>query len=224
MSIWKTCEFKGCEHRFIPKGAISGRPVYCSRHIGLVVSPIPTLEELNKRFIEPRIAPLKEALERPGTIRCEQCNGNGYWNGGILCDDCRGAGRGAGVVAHPAPEQNGGLKFDTDKSRMDLIDGEAMEELAKVLTFGAKKYAEHNWRKGITLSRLLAALLRHAYAILRGEDTDEETGLPHAAHAMCCCMFLLWTMKHRRDMDDRFKHEMTASEVASRMKKLLEGK
>lgn len=113
----------------------------------------------------------------------------------------------------------GGLKFDTDKPRMDLIDGEAMEELAKVLTFGAKKYAEHNWRKGITLSRLLAALLRHAYAILRGEDTDEETGLPHAAHAMCCCMFLLWTMKHKPDMDDRWKKPMTKEDMLQLLKK-----
>lgn len=107
----------------------------------------------------------------------------------------------------------GGVKFDTDKPRMDLIDGEAMEELAKVLTFGAKKYAEHNWRKGITLSRLLAALLRHTFAMMRGEDTDEETGLPHAAHAMCCCMFLLWTMKHKPDMDDRYKRTFTTNEI-----------
>lgn len=101
--------------------------------------------------------------------------------------------------------QGGGVKFDTDKPRMDLIDPYAMEELAKVLTFGAKKYAPNNWRKGITLSRLFAAVLRHIFAMMRGEDLDPETGLSHAAHAMCCCMFIVWTNKYRWDMDDRYK-------------------
>lgn len=102
-------------------------------------------------------------------------------------------------------EQGHGMKFDQDKPRMDLLDAYATEELAKVLTFGAKKYAPHNWRKGISYARLIAAALRHIYAFARGEDFDEETGLPHPAHAMCCMMFLVWMMKERRDQDDRWK-------------------
>lgn len=98
-----------------------------------------------------------------------------------------------------------GQKFDADKPRMDLLDGYAIGELAKVLTFGAKKYAPHNWRKGITISRLVAALSRHVFAIISGEDKDPETGLDHAAHAMCCCMFLVWTMKNKPELDDRWK-------------------
>lgn len=101
-------------------------------------------------------------------------------------------------------EGDGGQKFDQDKPRMDLLDGYAMDELAKVLTFGAKKYAPHNWRKGITFSRLLAASARHLFAIMRGENKDEETGLDHAAHLMCCAMFLVWTAKYKPDMDDRY--------------------
>lgn len=102
-------------------------------------------------------------------------------------------------------DKSGGQKFDQDKPRMDLFDAYALEELAKVLTFGAKKYAPENWRKGITYGRLLAAALRHLFAIMRGEDADPETGLPHAAHLQCCAMFLTWTMKNRRDLDDRWK-------------------
>lgn len=98
-----------------------------------------------------------------------------------------------------------GLKFDAGKPRMDLVDADALEELARVLDFGAHKYAEHNWRKGIKLSRLLAAAGRHLFAIVRGEDKDPETGLQHAAHLMCCAMFLIWTIKHKPDMDDRWK-------------------
>lgn len=97
---------------------------------------------------------------------------------------------------------NEGIKLDQGKPMMDLLDPIAMEQLAKVLTFGAQKYAAHNWRKGIKQSRLLAALLRHTFAHLRGQNLDEESGLPHIAHAMCCCMFLLG-LADRQDLDDR---------------------
>lgn len=95
-----------------------------------------------------------------------------------------------------------GVKADDGKSRMDLLDPVALGVLAKVLTFGANKYAAHNWRKGIKQSRLIAALLRHVFAHLGGEDNDTESGLPHIAHAMCCCMFLLG-LADRKNLDDR---------------------
>lgn len=105
-----------------------------------------------------------------------------------------------------APEDmaKGGVKYDADKARMDLLDSYAIEQLAHVLGFGAKKYAAHNWRGGIAKSRLIAAALRHLFAYLRGEDKDPETGLSHAAHAMCCCMFLLG-LEHRTELDDRWR-------------------
>ena len=96
------------------------------------------------------------------------------------------------------------VKFDNNKPRMDLLDPRAMEELSKVLTFGAQKYAPHNWRKGLHKSRLIGAALRHLFAYLGGQDNDPETGLSHAAHAMCCCMFILG-LEHRSDLDDRPK-------------------
>lgn len=98
-----------------------------------------------------------------------------------------------------------GLKFDSDKPRMDLLDQHALEQLSLVLTFGAQKYAAHNWRQGLQYSRLIGACLRHVLAFLNGEDLDPETHLPHPAHAMCCLMFLLWMQKERPDMDDRWK-------------------
>lgn len=96
-----------------------------------------------------------------------------------------------------------GTKFDAGKPRMDLLDPYAIEQLAQVLTFGAEKYAPHNWRKGISFSRLIAAALRHIMAFQRGEDNDPETGLPHCAHAMCCMMFIVALMKYKPEMDDR---------------------
>jgi len=54
-------------------------------------------------------------------------------------------------------------------------------------------------------SRLIAAALRHTVAIADGEIADPESGLPHAAHAMCCVMFLLWMQKNRPDLNDVWK-------------------
>ena len=90
---------------------------------------------------------------------------------------------------------------------MDLLDADALEGLAKVLTFGAKKYAAHNWRKGIPNSRLIAALFRHAFALLRGEQIDPESGLPHIDHLGCCWMFLSNNLKNRPDLNDLWRKE-----------------
>jgi hypothetical protein len=98
-----------------------------------------------------------------------------------------------------------GIKHDSEKPPMDLLDSHALEQLALVLAFGAKKYARHNWRNGLQYNRLVAAAMRHMTAFNGGEDTDPETGLPHPAHAMCCMMFLTWMMANRQDMDDRWK-------------------
>ena len=102
-------------------------------------------------------------------------------------------------------EHKEAVKYDNEKPRMDLLDPVALEGLAKVLTFGAQKYAAHNWRKGIANSRLIAAMLRHLFAIMRGEDIDPESGLPHIDHLGCCWMFLSNNMKVRPEMDDRWR-------------------
>lgn len=104
-----------------------------------------------------------------------------------------------------------GQKFDADKIRMDLFPAAAIEEISKVLTFGAKKYAAHNWAKGIAYSRLLGAAFRHLFAYSRGEDKDPESGLSHLAHAGCCVVFLIWMEKFRADLDDRFKDPAVTS-------------
>lgn len=101
-----------------------------------------------------------------------------------------------------------GTKLDSAKPRMDLLDPLWLEEVAKVMTFGATKYAAHNWRKGISFSRVIAALLRHTFAILRGEDVDPETGLLHSAHASCNLMFLTNYYTHRKEFDDRYVREI----------------
>ena len=98
-----------------------------------------------------------------------------------------------------------GRKDDAEKPRMDLLSPAAMLGTAVVLTFGARKYAANNWRKGIAWGRLTAALLRHTTAFMAGEDTDPESGLPHVDHIACCAMFLQEHFRLRKDLDDRWR-------------------
>lgn len=98
-----------------------------------------------------------------------------------------------------------GTKYDSGKPQMDLLDAYAIEQLAAVLTYGATKYERENWRKGISVRRLLAAAMRHLFALMRGEDVDPDTGLSHAAHFMCNGMFIIWTLRYKPEMDDRYK-------------------
>lgn len=97
-----------------------------------------------------------------------------------------------------------GMKFDGGKVPLGLIDPYAMTQIGWVLMHGVEKYGAHNWRGGISYSRLIDASLRHLTAINAGENVDPETGLPHSAHLACCAIFLTWMMQYRPDMDDRW--------------------
>lgn len=99
------------------------------------------------------------------------------------------------------------LKFDQEKVPLELLSGEALTEIGKVLQFGAKKYSEWNWAHGINYTRVLGAILRHVFAYLQGEDKDKETGLSHIAHAAAECMFILHYEKFKPEFDNRFKPE-----------------
>jgi hypothetical protein len=99
------------------------------------------------------------------------------------------------------------LRFDSNKTNWSLMPFEAVEEINKVLDFGANKYAEWNWTKGggMNHSRVINSCLRHIFAYMRGEDKDPESGLSHLAHAGCNILFLLYYKKYPEifNKDDR---------------------
>ena len=103
-----------------------------------------------------------------------------------------------------------GIKYDTNKPRMELLPPDSLEEIAKVLTFGVEKYGEYNWTKGLKWSRLIGSSLRHLTSWMKGQDKDPETGLSHLSHLGACVLFLLYYEKHRPDLDDRHKPEKLA--------------
>ena len=86
-----------------------------------------------------------------------------------------------------------GVKYDGDKPRWELLPVYPVEETVKVLTYGAKKYDDENWRKVVAEKpdRYYGALCRHIAAWRQGEIKDTETKLHHLAHAMCCLIFLM---------------------------------
>lgn len=84
-----------------------------------------------------------------------------------------------------------GMKYDQDKPMYNLLPPNAIDDMAKVMTFGANKYAPNSWQRVDNgLERYRAALLRHTFAIQRGELIDPESGLHHSAHVMCCAAFI----------------------------------
>lgn len=91
-----------------------------------------------------------------------------------------------------------GVKKDEEKLLWNLLPIEEVEDIVKVLTYGAKKYAPGNWQYvSPPLERYYAALLRHLVAWRKGEEFDSESGLSHLSHAMTCGLFLMWHMKNK---------------------------
>lgn len=95
------------------------------------------------------------------------------------------------------------MKKDYGKLPWHLLPGDAVEEIVKVLDFGAKKYAPRGWEAGMAWSRVFSALMRHMWAWWFKRGTDPDTGLSHLAHAGCCILFLLAYEQRQAGEDDR---------------------
>jgi hypothetical protein len=89
-----------------------------------------------------------------------------------------------------------GRKFDQEKLRYDLLPPHELEEIVKVLTHGARKYADNNWQVvDNARKRYEAALFRHFQLWRKGEQIDPDTGddkLFHMAQVAINAIFLLW--------------------------------
>jgi hypothetical protein len=96
-----------------------------------------------------------------------------------------------------------GTKFDQGKLRLELVPIEAVEAIAKAMTYGANKYGDWNWARGLDHSRLVGAALRHISAYMRGEDVDAESGNTHLAHALASLSMLVASIEGGMGKDDR---------------------
>ena len=98
-----------------------------------------------------------------------------------------------------------GVKFDNDKNRYDLLAYDSLDKIVQVYTFGAKKYNDWNWAKGMKWGRVFGAIQRHLTAFWQGEDLDPESKLPHLSHAGWGILTLLNYMDTKPELDDRYK-------------------
>lgn len=86
-----------------------------------------------------------------------------------------------------------GIKYDEHKPRWSLLPLKAVEEIVKVLTFGATKYEENSWQNLEDFNdRYFSALIRHLTKWQSGENYDDESGLHHLSHAACNIIFLIY--------------------------------
>ena len=92
---------------------------------------------------------------------------------------------------------------------MSLLPTKATLKVARVLSFGAKKYGDHNWLQGMRWTRLSSACLRHLFAWIGGEDKDPESGISHLAHAACNLLMLLEYEERGIGENDRWKQSIT---------------
>lgn len=100
----------------------------------------------------------------------------------------------------------GGQK-GSKEARHSLIPVGPLDLLARVYGRGSKKYDDWNWAKGYKWSLSYDAMQRHLNKFWKGEEIDEELGLPHLACAAWHCFTLLEysTVERHRVRDDRFK-------------------
>lgn len=73
-----------------------------------------------------------------------------------------------------------------NKGRYDLIPPEALRRVALRYQNGAVVYGERNWEKGMPLSQFLDSAIRHCYAILQGDFSEDHA----AAAAWNLCSFM----------------------------------
>ena len=84
-----------------------------------------------------------------------------------------------------------GIKHDQGKDTFEYLPDDALAAINRILIFGARKYADRNWEKGMDWLRPWNACLRHLWAWARREPCDPETGESHLLHASCCLLFLV---------------------------------
>lgn len=116
------------------------------------------------------------------------------------CDNCQAAIDKAGLQLVLVETF---MKFDSGKLRYSLVPPVAVEAMAKVLTYGAKKYKPNNWQKAEDFSRYTDALYRHLEAWRSGQEFDDESGLSHLSHALTNIAFLVWHDANKVREDNR---------------------
>lgn len=85
-----------------------------------------------------------------------------------------------------------------DKLRWELLPLEDIEDVVKVYTEGAKKYAPNSWQNLENgYERYKAALFRHLLEYEKGHEIDEEIGCRHLAQVVWNAIAMLHISKNQ---------------------------
>jgi hypothetical protein len=110
------------------------------------------------------------------------------------------------INEQPTVRQAGGVKYDAGKTQTGLLldFSHALNAVAEVGTFGAKKYSRGGWMSVENANeRYTDAMMRHLLA----DGNDEESGLPHLAH-------MVWNALALLEMEYRYKADRMSRSTA----------
>lgn len=105
------------------------------------------------------------------------------------------------VESGPLVGKDGSGKDDRadGKLRWDLLPLAEIEDIVRVYTEGAKKYADNSWQDiPDGFNRYFAATMRHLVAYAKGERFDSDTGCMHLAQVAWNAIALLYYDKHNK--------------------------
>jgi hypothetical protein len=100
-------------------------------------------------------------------------------------------------------DPNTGGQKGSKLCQLGAVDPLALQRVGEVAGFGADKYERFNFLRGYAWGLSYDALQRHLMQFWGGQDNDEESGLPHLAHAAWHCLALLAFVERGRGTDDR---------------------
>ena len=125
--------------------------------------------------------------------------------------ECKCTHKGATCITIKEPKTNPvkqeGIKYDSDKLQYTLIPPLALEQVARNLTIGLKKYPErNNWKKVDNAEeRYLDALYRHLEAHRKGEVFDPDSSVPDMYHLAAVAVNALFLLEFM--LDDKLKNK-----------------
>ena len=71
--------------------------------------------------------------------------------------------------------ENDGKKYDCGKVRMDLVPLDVVENIGKVLTYGAQKYSDNSWQNLPDFWKRYKAGFHHGKAIsINTKDIEQD--------------------------------------------------
>lgn len=84
------------------------------------------------------------------------------------------------------------------EERWSLLPMDSLMAAARVMSRGAERHGEDNWRKGIPIKDVLDHAMNHIAKYLLGDRSEE-----HLAHALCnLCMAVHFDGQHQKEIED----------------------